>query len=295
VHGRWVTGVACRAADLDDSMAADQHGRPLFTFVGWTADVADDPALPSLTDWERSYVAWASPTYRQWVGPDWHEHVAVLGGPHDATSEPVGWAATATPADVEPLVRAPGRLVLVPRADRHELWRSATVTHGPFVLAVGWPNRRILEPELLTHAAVEGVEEPTQVAVSSGGPDLGHEIEPEAPAGSPVDGAGSADEEPTDKEPAGGEPADEDTADPVDPSPDHDRSLTRGLRQFLSGSLNNRTDKLEKEVIELRAEVAALRAEVNDLRGRRADEIEAMSASPVSPGLDATHPTDDGR
>ena len=280
VHDRWMTGVACRARDLDETMAADEHGRPLFTFVGWTAATADDPALPSLADWEQSSVAWAAPTYRAWVGPDWSEHVSALHGPHEATPESVGWPDT-TPGEAEPLVYTPGHLVLVPAADRHALWQSATVTREPFVLVVGWVNRQALEPHLLTHAAVEGIQEPMHVTVSSGGPDLGRATKSEVPiepSAESVDGGGA-------------DGAEEAIPEAVEAGLDHDRSLTRGLRELLSGNLHGRVDKLEKEVVALRDQVAAQRAELDRLSRRDAGEVDETDAS--DPGPTAAAPSGD--
>ncbi|MEU7601575.1 hypothetical protein [Streptomyces sp. NPDC041003] len=67
-----LVGVACQVPLLGPEMAHDEHGRPLYGFVGWHhPDRAAAHDLPGLGELEASFPVWAGDTYRAWAAPVW--------------------------------------------------------------------------------------------------------------------------------------------------------------------------------------------------------------------------------
>jgi hypothetical protein len=162
-HDHWVTGVACLAADLDASMSVDEHGRELYTFVGWIIATPEIPALPSLADWQSNYVAWAGPTYSEWCRLEWTNHYMDTAG--KKTSEPVEVRWGPAPS-VEPtaLPENPVAVLLFPEPEAEAVWASGAATTSPFTLVTGWRNTDLIDASLVSHATVQSIAEPLTVA-----------------------------------------------------------------------------------------------------------------------------------
>jgi hypothetical protein len=158
-HGRDGTllGVACRAGQLHDTMSADEHGRPLFCFVGWWHPPVNTPVrVPTAAQLREGSLQWTRPVYELWMGKDWEQHAAKVRGPHASTPVTPPWldvpAAPAAPPDVaaqprsesdHTLTPAPaGHLRLHPATQADQVWAALSATPGEVALVVGWAEYR---------------------------------------------------------------------------------------------------------------------------------------------------------
>jgi hypothetical protein len=173
-----VVGVACMARELSLQYAADER-RPLYTFVGWTTQLSD-AVPPALADLEAHYPQWAAPLYQEWVGRDWTTHQSLAREPHPTDPASPPWPAS-QPAAAQSthgrdeaiatsmLSSVRQQIEVWPASDRHELWEKGRGTASPFVLAVGWDNKRNVPRSTITHATAGDWSgpRPTHVVVAS--------------------------------------------------------------------------------------------------------------------------------
>ncbi|MFE7094807.1 hypothetical protein [Streptomyces erythrochromogenes] len=164
-HGVLV-GAACRMPLLGPEMAHDEHGRPLYGFVGWHhPDRAVPHVLPGLGELEASFPHWAAATYRAWAGPVWDVAREPDAVTLPSTPEPAPWEQSARPADPAAALRwppaHPADVHLLPAEQAAGLW-DAALAAGPMadcVLTTGWQQSRdALEPGL-THSCCADVTE----------------------------------------------------------------------------------------------------------------------------------------
>ncbi|MER7730208.1 hypothetical protein ABTX80_04935 [Streptomyces erythrochromogenes] len=164
-HGVLV-GAACRMPLLGPEMAYDEHGRPLYGFVGWhhpDREAAHD--LPRLGELEASFPHWAAATYRAWAGPLWDVARETDAVTLPSTPEPAPWARSARPADPAAAPRwLPAHSAdvhLLPAGQAAGLW-DAALAAGPMadcVLATGWQQTRDAREPGLTHSCCADVTE----------------------------------------------------------------------------------------------------------------------------------------
>ncbi|MEU5147928.1 hypothetical protein AB0G42_12125 [Streptomyces yangpuensis] len=161
-----LVGAACRMPLLGPAMAYDEHGRPLYGFVGWHhPDPSAAHDLPGLDELEASFPQWAGDTYRAWAGPVWEAAREPDAVTLPSTAEPAPWPDRGRPADPAAAGRWPAAhaadVHLLPAAQASGLW-DAALAAGPMadcVLTTGWQQSRdALEPEL-THACCADVTE----------------------------------------------------------------------------------------------------------------------------------------
>ncbi|MFB7153533.1 hypothetical protein, partial [Streptomyces virginiae] len=165
VHGALV-GVACQVPRLGPEMAYDEHGRPLYGFVGWHhPDRAAAHDLPALAELEASFPRWAGDTYRAWAAPVWDVVLERDAVTLPSTPGAAPWAERARPADPAAALRWPtahtADVHLLPAADAHGLW-DAALAAGPMadcVLTTGWQRSRDAREPGLTHACCADVTE----------------------------------------------------------------------------------------------------------------------------------------
>lgn len=268
LHGWWVTGVACAAVELDPSMAEDQHGRDLFTVVGWMAKIATEPALPQLQDWEDRYLAWAAPTYTDWCREDWDKHFSSVSDPHESPLVSPAWAdAPEASEQVDArLVRRPGRVQMFPATTRFELWRAGSNAIEPFVLVTGWAEQQAVDFRWVTHVAIAGLDQPNEVDAADGGPELG-DAEPPDPI--------------VDDEPSA-------TATPNSESAEQPRRT--GLWSWWTAlASQRRVETLEHAVAALQADIGELREQFDRLTSGSIDRSRAA----VLHQMDADEPPDE--
>ncbi|THA74366.1 hypothetical protein E6U81_38095, partial [Streptomyces sp. A0592] len=164
-HGVLV-GAACRMPLLGPEMAYDEHGRPLYGFVGWHHPERAVPhGLPGLAELEASFPHWAAATYRAWAGPVWdvaRERDAVT---LPSTPEPAPWGQGVRPADPTAALRwppaHPADVHLLPVEQAAGLW-DAALAAGPMadcVLTTGWQQSRDAREPGLTHSCCADVTE----------------------------------------------------------------------------------------------------------------------------------------
>ncbi|MFF3674444.1 hypothetical protein ACFYYS_10700 [Streptomyces sp. NPDC002120] len=164
-HGVLV-GVACQVPLLGPDMAHDEHGRPLYGFVGWHhPDRTAAHDLPSLGELEASFRQWAGATYRDWAAPVWDVALAsdAVTLPSAAAAAP--WGERGRPADPGAarhwLPALSADVHLLPAGHAHGLW-DAALAAGPMadcVLTTGWQRSRDAREPGLTHACCADVTE----------------------------------------------------------------------------------------------------------------------------------------
>ncbi|KJY20870.1 MULTISPECIES: hypothetical protein [unclassified Streptomyces] len=165
VHGVLV-GVACQVPRLGPEMAYDEHGRPLYGFVGWHhPDRAAAHDLPALGELEAAFPRWAGDTYRAWAAPVWDVALERDAVTLPSTAGAAPWAEGARPADSAAALRWPtahtADVHLLPAAEAHGLW-DAALAAGPMadcVLTTGWQRSRDAREPGLTHACCADVTE----------------------------------------------------------------------------------------------------------------------------------------
>ncbi|MGW6617157.1 hypothetical protein ACWGA0_27375 [Streptomyces erythrochromogenes] len=164
-HGVLV-GAACRMPLLGPEMAYDEHGRPLYGFVGWHhPDRAAQHDLPGLGELEASFPHWAAATYRAWAGPVWDVAREPDAVTLPSTPEPAPWAQYVRPADPAAALRwppaHPADVHLLPAEQAAGLW-DAALAAGPMadcVLTTGWRQSRDAREPGLTHSCCADVGE----------------------------------------------------------------------------------------------------------------------------------------
>ncbi|MFJ2592469.1 hypothetical protein [Streptomyces erythrochromogenes] len=164
-HGVLV-GAACRMPLLGPEMAHDEHGRPLYGFVGWHhPDRAVPHVLPGLGELEASFPHWAAATYRAWAGPVWDVAREPDAVTLPSTPEPAPWAQYVQPADPAAALRwppaHPADVHLLPAEQAAGLW-DAALAAGPMadcVLTTGWQQSRDAREPGLTHSCCADVTE----------------------------------------------------------------------------------------------------------------------------------------
>ncbi|MEU6297746.1 hypothetical protein [Streptomyces erythrochromogenes] len=164
-HGVLV-GAACRMPLLGPEMAYDEHGRPLYGFVGWHhPDREGAHDLPRLDALEASFPHWAAATYRAWAGPLWDVARETDAVTLPSTPEPAPWARSARPADPAAALRWPpahaADVHLLPADQAAGLW-DAALAAGPMsdcVLTTGWQQARDAREPGLTHSCCADVTE----------------------------------------------------------------------------------------------------------------------------------------
>ncbi|WP_405421233.1 hypothetical protein [Streptomyces erythrochromogenes] len=162
-HGVLV-GAACRMPLLGPEMAYDEHGRPLYGFVGWHhPDRAAAFDLPGLAELEASFPHWAAATYRAWAGPVWDAAREPDAVTLPSTPEPAPWEQYARPADPAAALRwppaRPADVHLLPAEQAAGLW-DAALAAGPMaecVLTTGWQQSRDAREPGLTHSCCADV------------------------------------------------------------------------------------------------------------------------------------------
>lgn len=183
-HGLLVGG-ACMLSLLDDTMDKDEHGRPLYGFVGWhTPDRS--AAVPSLEALHREFAGWAGPVYREWTALTWNARTQRAADPRISVSGPAPWAAAsgraalaadgtvedalaegahrsvrepaepgdapAAPAGSVWLPAEPYTVHLLPGSEAGQVWAAAR--ERPWeraVLVTGWRETRDADFAALTH------------------------------------------------------------------------------------------------------------------------------------------------
>ncbi|NJP45661.1 hypothetical protein [Actinacidiphila epipremni] len=183
-HGLLVGG-ACMLSLLDDTMDKDEHGRPLYGFVGWhTPDRS--AAVPSLEALHREFAGWAGPVYREWTALTWNARTQRAADPRISVSGPAPWAAAsgraapaadgtvadglaegalgsvrepaepgdapASPAGSVWLPAEPYSVHLLPGSEAGQVWAAAR--ERPWeraVLVTGWRETRDADFAALTH------------------------------------------------------------------------------------------------------------------------------------------------
>jgi hypothetical protein len=189
-HGYWVTGIACRASVLSDTMNWDGQ-RPLFTFVGWAADEEAQILPPPLPVLQAGTGSWLRDAYQRGVEPDWERPQRDMRDPRVSAPEVPPWAIdsenpvpAAEPADTA-LTAEPGLVAAYPDHDAGLVWAAGQATTKPFTLIVGWPTLEIPIPAEVTHVCVIDLEAATIV------PSPGHgAVAAAEPAESGPSGAG---------------------------------------------------------------------------------------------------------
>ncbi|WP_046775716.1 hypothetical protein [Streptomyces yangpuensis] len=165
--GRGVlVGAACRMPLLGPAMAYDEHGRPLYGFVGWHhPDPSAAHDLPGLDELEASFPQWAGDTYRAWAAPVWEAAREPDAVTLASTAEPAPWPDRGRPADPAAAARWPAAhaadVHLLPAAQAPGLW-DAALAAGPTadcVLTTGWQQSRDAREPGLTHACCADVTE----------------------------------------------------------------------------------------------------------------------------------------
>ncbi|MFE5721916.1 hypothetical protein [Streptomyces erythrochromogenes] len=164
-HGVLV-GAACRMPLLGPEMAYDEHGRPLYGFVGWHhPDRAAPHDLPGLGELEASFPHWAAATYRAWAGPVWDVAREPDAVTLPSTPEPAPWTQYVRPADPAAALRwppaHPADVHLLPAEQAAGLW-DAALAAGPMadcVLTTGWRQSRDAREPGLTHSCCADVGE----------------------------------------------------------------------------------------------------------------------------------------
>ncbi|MFJ3722816.1 hypothetical protein ACIPYQ_09630 [Streptomyces sp. NPDC090045] len=161
-----LVGVACQVPLLGPEMAHDEHGRPLYGFVGWHhPDRAAAHDLPGLGELEASFPVWAGDTYRAWAAPVWD--VALEADAVTLVSTPAAapWEGRGRPADPAAArhwpTAHPAEVHLLPAAQAPGLW-DAALAAGPMavcVLTTGWQRSRDAREPGLTHACCADVTE----------------------------------------------------------------------------------------------------------------------------------------
>ncbi|MFF4433777.1 hypothetical protein ACFYZ4_32050 [Streptomyces sp. NPDC001513] len=165
-RGRYgvLVGVACPVPLLGPEMAHDEHGRPLYGFVGWHhPDRAAAHDLPGLDELEASFPHWAGATYRTWAAPVWDVALASDAQTLTSTAAAAPWAERGRPADPAAarhwLPALPADVHLLPAGHAHGLW-DAALAAGPMadcVLTTGWQRSRDAREPGLTHACCADV------------------------------------------------------------------------------------------------------------------------------------------
>lgn len=131
-HGVLVGG-ACDIALVDHEMSHDEHGRPLYGFIGWhTADPWAQP-LPRLADLERGFVAWAGATYREWVTPTWQARTPRTAAMLRSSPGPAPWNPEGT------LEHAIGDIASDTDEDQ---WAALAADPDHSVLVTGWTREQ---------------------------------------------------------------------------------------------------------------------------------------------------------
>ncbi|MEU9081361.1 hypothetical protein [Streptomyces sp. NPDC048357] len=161
-----LVGVACQVPLLGPEMAHDEHGRPLYGFVGWHhPDRAAAHDLPGLGELEASFPHWAGATYRAWAAPVWDIALAADAETLTSTAAAAPWEGrgrTADPAAARHWLPALSADVhLLPAGHAHGLW-DAALAAGPMadcVLTTGWQRSRDAREPGLTHACCADVTE----------------------------------------------------------------------------------------------------------------------------------------
>ncbi|MEV6678900.1 hypothetical protein AB0N09_18880 [Streptomyces erythrochromogenes] len=164
-HGVLV-GAACRMPLLGPEMAHDEHGRPLYGFVGWHhPDRAVPHDLPGLRELEAAFPHWAAATYRAWAGPLWDAAREPDAVTLPSVPEPAPWAQHARSADPAAALRwppaHPADVHLLPAEQAAGLW-DAALAAGPMadcVLTTGWQQSRDAREPGLTHSCCADVTE----------------------------------------------------------------------------------------------------------------------------------------
>ncbi|CAM5325697.1 hypothetical protein [Streptomyces avidinii] len=165
LHGVLVGG-ACQVPLLGPDMAHDEHGRPLYGFVGWHhPDRAAAHGLPGLGELEASFLHWAGPTYRAWAAPAWDVALAADAETLTSTAAAAPWAVRERPADPAAArywpEAHPADVHLLPAGQAHGLW-DAALAAGPTadcLLTAGWQLSRDAREPGLTHACCADVTE----------------------------------------------------------------------------------------------------------------------------------------
>jgi ADP-ribose pyrophosphatase YjhB (NUDIX family) len=162
----WVTGVACMAGEFDPELSSDGV-RPLYTFVGWAAPFLSPARPPEFDELEKHFRDWAGPVYQEWVGRDWDQHPSKVRDAHATAAQVHPWP---DPGVVDGKALDPARdtVEIWPDADRAALWRAATITDSPFVLAVGWEGQNSVPRADLTHATAGDLETIRRVPLQPG-------------------------------------------------------------------------------------------------------------------------------
>ncbi|MFJ7779512.1 hypothetical protein [Streptomyces yangpuensis] len=164
--GGVLVGAACRMPLLGPAMAYDEHGRPLYGFVGWHhPDRSAAHGLPGLDELEASFPQWAGDTYRAWAGPVWEAVREPDAVTLPSTAEPAPWPDRGRPVDPAAAGRWPAAhtadVHLLPTAQASGLW-DAALAAGPMadcVLTTGWQQSRDAREPGLTHACCADVTE----------------------------------------------------------------------------------------------------------------------------------------
>ncbi|MFJ6785524.1 hypothetical protein [Streptomyces yangpuensis] len=164
--GGVLVGGACRMPLLGPAMAYDEHGRPLYGFVGWHhPDRSAAHGLPGLDELEASFSQWAGDTYRAWARPVWEAVREPDAVTLPSTAEPALWPDRGRPVDPAAAGRWPAAhaadVHLLPAAQASGLW-DAALAAGPMadcVLTTGWQQSRDAREPGLTHACCADVTE----------------------------------------------------------------------------------------------------------------------------------------
>ncbi|WP_344667599.1 hypothetical protein [Catenulispora yoronensis] len=180
-----LVGVACRAAELSDTMNTDtggQSGRALYVFVGWLAqnDGHGFPPTPDLPTLLANARAWASPVYETWAGLTWNatRKEALVpqrssataapwrgkgnsrSGPDDAALSPL----SPLPLSSPPTPRIPAdRVLMVPESEVADVWSAALPTARPTLITTGWKASNRIPRRLPMCAGVEGLAKAVRV------------------------------------------------------------------------------------------------------------------------------------
>jgi hypothetical protein len=154
-----VVGVTCLAEAVSDNMIRDEHGRPVYVFLGYVARTPFPPLPPR-------ELARFRPLY-QFVRERWDEKgrqahgIRECGYYEDALSE----ISSACEDEEEPPrmnVRETEQAFWIP-ADAGRLWTAVSVHPGPISLCLGLASRRDAEEGPFDHVTVADVREPARM------------------------------------------------------------------------------------------------------------------------------------
>ncbi len=124
-----LVGGSARADLLSDTMNSD-GSRPLYCFVGWLSRTPR-PSVPTLVEFEHSWIPWAEEVYESWMTIDWQRHPSDLKEAHEPPQLAAPWDGHAASLVVTGAV--PNRQSIVqtrgPKAvdfaERNHAWRTS--------------------------------------------------------------------------------------------------------------------------------------------------------------------------